>query len=200
MSFDEINCFTTTVWVRQAPDHDKLNQDLVENIRRLQKSDPKGELKSNILGWQSKRNLHTLAEFSVLTEIIGESLIKLARQLMIRKGMAWTFDMWVNLSPAQAYNMPHIHSESHISGVYYVRVPPGSSSIFFRDPRVQSRILKLPVEKESPLHASKLFVQPEEGKMYLFPSWLEHGVMAGENETDRISIAFNARAFKRPVG
>jgi uncharacterized protein (TIGR02466 family) len=199
MSFDEINCFATTVWIRQVPGHDELNKDLVENIQRLRKNDPVGARKSNALGWQSKRNLHTLVEFRALTEIIGETLIKLSRQLMIRKGMAWTFDMWVNLSPAQAYNMPHIHSESHISGVYYLRVPPGSGSIFFRDPRVQSRILKLPVEKESPLYASKRFVEPEEGKMYLFPSWLEHGVLAGENETDRVSIAFNARAFKRPV-
>jgi uncharacterized protein (TIGR02466 family) len=199
MSFEEISCFPTTVWVKQAPDYEKLNQELVESIERLRQADPEGERKSNALGWQSKRNLHTLADFRKLTEIVGQTLIGLGRQLLIRKGMAWTFDMWVNLSPAQAYNMPHIHSESHISGVYYVQVPPGSASLFFLDPRIQSRILKLPVERESPFHDNKLFVQPEAGKMYMFLSWLEHGVLAGENQTDRISIAFNGRAFKRPV-
>ena len=199
MSFKEITCFPTTVWVKQVPDYEKLNEELVESIRRLRQEDPEGERKSNMLGWQSKRNLHTLADFRNLTEIVGQTLIELGRQFMIRKGMAWTFDMWVNLSPPGSYNMPHIHSESHISGVYYVCIPPGSASIFFLDPRVQSRILKLPVEKHNPLHKNKLFVQPEAGNMYLFPSWLEHGVLAGENQTDRISISFNGRAFKRPV-
>ena len=41
-------------------------------------------------------------------------------------------------------------------------------------------------------------MRPEEGRMYVFPSWLEHGVEANQSDRDRVSISFNVLISERP--
>jgi hypothetical protein len=40
-------------------------------------------------------------------------------------------------------------------------------------------------------------MRPEEGRMYVFPGWLEHGVDENQSARDRISISFNVLAVPR---
>ena len=41
-------------------------------------------------------------------------------------------------------------------------------------------------------------MRPEEGRMYIFPGWLEHGVEPNQSTEDRVSISFNVRAIQQP--
>ena len=36
-----------------------------------------------------------------------------------------------------------------------------------------------------------VFIEPQEGMIMFFPSWLEHDVEPSKSDEDRISIAFN---------
>jgi uncharacterized protein (TIGR02466 family) len=74
-----------------------------------------------------------------------------------------------------------------------VQIPEGSGQIYFRDPRVQAKTILLPVEPDSELNVNELTFPPQAGVVYMFPSWLEHGVKPGTTDQDRIAIAFNAR-------
>ena len=78
-----------------------------------------------------------------------------------------------------------------MSGVYYTRVPENSGAIYFNNPvgndiglsKFISNSLELKSFREYPA---------EEGELFLFPSWLDHGVLPNMNENeDRISISFN---------
>ena len=40
-------------------------------------------------------------------------------------------NMWANINPPGGYNMPHIHPNSHFSGVYYIKAPKDSGNISF---------------------------------------------------------------------
>jgi len=54
-----------------------------------------------------------------------------------------------------------------VSGVYYVKTPPGSGAIQFLDPR-----------GPYPPFDDKLTIRPRAGDLLLFPSWLQHQVMS----------------------
>ena len=43
----------------------------------------------------------------------------------------------------------------------------------------------------TPFTATEARFRPEEGRMYIFPAWLEHGVEVNRSDTDRVSISFN---------
>ena len=102
----------------------------------------------------------------------------------------WKLTAWAVVMDTRGHQAPHIHSAAWLSGVYYVQLPnignlpeQGQAGwIEFGRPQAEFRCK---VEPEV-----KLF-QPEEGLMFLFPSYFYHGTVAIETEEQRISIAFD---------
>ena len=97
---------------------------------------------------------------------------------------------WATVMRAQGHQSAHIHPTSWLSGVYYVRVPDlvqrGDNShkgwIEFGHPPEH-----YPVTKEP----ETTFIEPVEGKLVLFPSYLYHRTVPYEDDALRISIAFD---------
>ena len=78
-------------------------------------------------------------------------------------------------------HQPHVHAQSAISGVYYVRVPPQAGDLKLQDPR---GFPMFPFERSH-------YISPEEGDLVLFPGWLPHAVLPTMGDEPRIAIAFN---------
>ena len=55
--------------------------------------------------------------------------------------------MWANINPPGGYNRPHIHPNSHFSGVYYIKATKDSGDIVFNDPRSTSH-MAMPARKK----------------------------------------------------
>ena len=55
-------------------------------------------------------------------------------------------------------------------------------------------MLTYPVAKPTEFTTEEVRMAPEEGRMYVFPGWLEHGVEENKSDKDRVSIAFNVLA------
>ena len=56
-------------------------------------------------------------------------------------------NMWANINPPGGYNRPHIHPNSHFSGVYYIKATKDSGEIVFNDPRSTSH-MTMPARKK----------------------------------------------------
>lgn len=86
------------------------------------------------------------------------------------------------------YHVNHLHPEGWISSAYYVEVPDevGDESamsgwIKFGEPR-------MPTPGAGPAH----FVQPQVGRLVLFPSYMWHGTTPIHGDQPRMTIAFDA--------
>ncbi len=53
------------------------------------------------------------------------------------------------MRPARPHRL-HSHRNNFLSGVYYVRVPPGAGSINFYDPRPQAGVIRPPAVALTP--------------------------------------------------
>jgi ectoine hydroxylase-related dioxygenase (phytanoyl-CoA dioxygenase family) len=40
-------------------------------------------------------------------------------------------------------------------------------------------------------------MRAEEGRLYVFPGWLEHGVEENQSDADRVSLSFNVLAMPK---
>jgi len=103
--------------------------------------------------------------------------------------------LWVNINGFKDYNIPHIHSNSFISGVYYVKSnSEKSGKINFYHP-AQFLMSCLWEEKYFETFDETNSVvwsyNPLQSYIYLFPSFLAHSVQPNLDTEDRISIAFN---------
>ena len=100
------------------------------------------------------------------------------------------FTAWGVILDEGAYQVPHIHPSAWLSGVYYVALP---SSLGADDDGTAGWIefgrpywdFQIRAEPETRL------IEPEEGLMLLFPSYMFHRTLPFTGPGERISIAFD---------
>lgn len=107
----------------------------------------------------------------------------------------YRLNTWATLVPEQGEISAHIHEESWLSGAYYAELPPAMDA--GRDERAGwlefgRPSAELPDVPESALR----WVEPEEGLLMLFPSYLFHRTLPFRGEGERISLSFDVE----PVG
>lgn len=191
--------FPSLVWTTLFDDRASFNARMLELARQLKESDPAGVANTNVQGWQSPGILQNLEEFEEMNRRIVQVCQRIGESQHFRPGMAYQHQAWINISPPGASNSVHYHANCHFSGVYYVSLQaPECGSIYFRDPRVASRMLPWPADQASDFTTNEVQMRPEEGRMYVFPGWLEHGVEVNQSDRDRVSISFNVLAVPRP--
>ncbi len=187
--------FPSMVWTTQFDDRESFNARLKELAYQMRDKDPDGVANTNVQGWQSPNNLQTLEEFKDLNIRIIQVCQRIAESQRFLPNLSFQLENWVNINPPGASNKIHYHANCHFSGIYYISLKaPECGSIFFRDPRVASRMLTYPSAEPTDFTTNEIRMKPEEGRMYVFPGWLEHGVEVNQSGEDRVSITFNVFA------
>jgi len=98
--------------------------------------------------------------------------------------------IWAIVMQSQGHQVAHIHPQAWLSGVYYVQLPgiidePDSDKagwIEFGKPPEDYGAVRAPEVK---------IFKPEEGLMFLFPSYFYHRTIPFESNEQRVSIAFD---------
>lgn len=188
--------FPTLVWTALFDDVDEFNKRLLEQAYRMREEDPAGVHNTNMQGWQSRNEIQYRDEFAEVNQRILAAARQIADSQNFLPDVAYRHEGWVNISYPGASNKVHIHPNCHLSGVYYIQLAPECGSIFFRDPRTPSLMLRPPISQETPFTATEARFKAEVGRMYIFPAWLEHGVEVNRSDRDRVSISFNVRASR----
>ena len=151
-----------------------------------------GVNRTNVNGWHSQTNMHEIPVFKPLVD----ELYIMQEQVFAEEwldGGAHMGNMWANINPPGGYNMPHVHPNSHFSGVYYIKAPKNSGNIVFNEPKTGAHMV-MPRRKEGqpPSHLwREVRVDPLEGRILIFPSWLWHSVQPNKSNDIRISVSFN---------
>ncbi len=187
--------FPSLVWSTLFDDRESFNAKLLKLANEMRAKDPVGVANTNIRGWQSPNILQNLDEFADMNLRILQVCERIAESQHFKPNVVFQHQAWVNISPPGASNQIHFHANCHFSGVYYISLKePECGSIFFRDPRVASRMFTSPITQPTDFTAEQVRMRPEEGRMYVFPGWLEHGVEINQSDRDRVSISFNVLA------
>jgi uncharacterized protein (TIGR02466 family) len=99
------------------------------------------------------------------------------------------FDLWCVVMEQSGHQVPHIHPEAWLSGVYYPQLP-----ISIRTGKGPEGWLEFgqadhtfPYQIEPPI----VRVRPQEGLLVLFPSYFYHSTVPFDAEGTRISVAFD---------
>ena len=153
----------------------------------------KGIKRTNMNGWHSTTDMHKIPVFKPLVDELFRMQMEIYKEeLLSREPIIG--NMWANINPPGGYNRPHIHPNSHFSGVYYIKAPQNSGDIVFNDPRSGAHMIMPERIKDikPPSHLwREVRINPLEGRLIMFPSWLWHCVDPNESNDIRISVSFN---------
>lgn len=131
---------------------------------------------------------------SVLEEAVAEYVAALpddpVHPFIAGKPGAWWLNAWAIVLDGPGHQISHAHNTAWLSGVYYVQLPQVAGDenaqhagwIEFGPP---------PPDFPVALEPETVFVQPEEGKVVLFPGYMFHQTVPTGVTEQRISIAFN---------
>ena len=193
-SISDLNLiFSTPVWTSIIDNHKQINEKMLSYIKSIQSSDPVGKHKSNLNGWHSKNfNLEEKEPKFFINSIstsLNQSLNDMGWDL--RKNKIKITAMWTIINRKNASNVRHIHPNNYISAAYYLKAPKDCGDIVFYDPRSANTIRFPAISNSNKLNSNIFSVQPKEGLLVLFPSYLYHSVNINNSEDERIVISFN---------
>ena len=97
---------------------------------------------------------------------------------------------WGNISHAGEYQEYHIHSHSSFSAVYYCKCPIQSGDIVFENPFLDMMEIQN-IKSHNNLTYQNCSYPAKEKRLIIFRSHLKHMVKPGNNQSPRISFAFN---------
>ena len=102
---------------------------------------------------------------------------------------------WVNQYKKGDSTHQHSHSNSIISGVYYLEDCDETAPILFhRAPgyvNLWPNTINLPIKTHNALNIDVITVIPKAGELIMWPSHLAHSVPPNQSDTQRHTIAFN---------
>jgi uncharacterized protein (TIGR02466 family) len=133
---------------------------------------------------------------AAMRALIGEAVGDYFRSLVAdpehpfasRRPSAWRVNMWAVALENSGHQLPHIHPDAWLSGVYYCQVPP------FAGTQEQAGWLEFgrpPAGLRTRRSAKIDRIEPRNGRMVLFPSYFHHSTVPFEADQHRISLAFD---------
>lgn len=94
---------------------------------------------------------------------------------------------WANKNPKNTGHHKHNHSNSIVSGVFYIS--PNPAPILFE--QTLNSPFRVDSNKSTPFNTESYKVNCSKNMLVLFPSHLQHYVETNQTDEERISIAFN---------
>ena len=185
--------FPTPVWTLQLDNYQSINEQMYEFIKINQSKDLEGINKSNIKGWHSKDFNMQENEPKNFIKFILPAIEQVITDMNWEKQKQSVNinNMWAIINTGGSANLRHQHGNSTISGAYYVRAPKNSGDIVFYDPRPAPVYTYPKSLKPNLLNAQVNGINPKEGALVLFPSYLDHSVNENLSNEERIVISFN---------
>ena len=101
-----------------------------------------------------------------------------------------TYSMWSVRLNSGGHQAAHTHPSGWISGVYYTSLPQLNKTL-------NEGALEFGVDYPKNKFKSLYTVQPEEGTLILFPSYLSHRTVPFESDKQRICISFDVFPYKQ---
>jgi len=182
--------------VNQPTDMLAKSKSIAETYIEAKKWKQKRHFGQTITSYHSDTTINYAGHFDpTLAEFINFS----ARDYMDYIGFDPDSDLriesWLNLNLPDTHHGKHEHFGCFISGVLWLVAPEKSGNFTIFDPitaRAQNNVhwayARMPHNQYNRnIHS----IVPAEGKMIMFPGWLQHQVEANESDDARISVAFN---------
>ena len=176
--------FFTPVLVRNIPNFATVNEGLKQQILAAKEKDV-GVSVSNRGGWQSSPTLWqwNTPEAETFKSWVHSCMLRMAALTtqetdLSKVDIEYVAGAWANVNTRGDYNDGHVHPECDWACVYYAEIGEldegwdRNGQFELHDPRVLAQASKL----SGYGFARSLLIDPEPGKMIMFPAWMEHSV------------------------
>jgi len=191
--------YSVPIWQSEYSEFEEHKEIFLTAVKEYKEKNPtKENTRSNIAGYQSPDTLQGVEELRPLFEYICQMGFRAVADLdFIECDIALT-SAWLNINDSrQCMNSEHVHGDV-FSGVFYLQAPEGSGKLVLQNPAINKMWngCQLATQKNQ-FTGETIRIEPVEGNIILFPSYLPHSVETNDHDEERISISFNVIALPK---
>ena len=150
---------------------------------------PYKEQKSNANFKSKDTYLMEIEELKSIKDFFYESLNKYTKNISQSDQRLVVTQCWANKNPPGSKHHEHVHPNSILSGVFYLKQDKTLPPISFAK-SIQGA-MKLDPKKYNNLNSETFLLPCVDGELLLFPSNLKHSVPTNMGKEARISLSFN---------
>ena len=189
--------YSVPIWQSEYPEFEDHKEIFLSVIEDYKKENP-AIMKSNIAGYHSPETLHGVEEFRPLFEYICQLGMKAASDLNFVECDVALTSAWLNINDSrQCMNSEHIHGDV-FSGVFYLQAPEESGKLVLQNPAINRMWSGCALASEkNEFTGESIRIEPIEGNIILFPSYLPHSVETNNHDEEIIAISFNLIALPK---
>lgn len=195
LALESFDLFPTRIWQARLSTLQPYLAQWVQWALALRAQRPTPAGRTNRSGWNSQ-DMAVLEHpsFAPLRQVVTLACTRALGEMGLGE-QRFTLQAWINLHDRGGFNFLHMHEGSLLSGSFYLKVPPGSGPLVFRDPR--AGVLHSAVKGPVPNGHCDIQLAPSDALLVLFPCWMQHYVEPHESDEPRICLAFNANPPER---
>lgn len=197
MNMNLMPIYSIPLWQSEYPEFDEHQEIFLSTVKEYKEQNPSIQ-KSNIAGYHSPETLQGVEELIPLFEHICQLGFKAVADLNFVDCDIAITSAWLNINDTrQCMNNEHVHGDV-FSGVFYLKAPEESGKLNIRNIGINRMWSgsKLTSSKNE-FTAESIHIEPVEGNIILFPSYLPHSVETNNHDEERISISFNLIALPK---
>ena len=193
LSYSTTNLFPVPIHIFDVNGFNEIKNQLIDYAYDLKKKDPEGVKISNRGGWQSSG-----FDIDDKDDILQSFLMNCLDGFPdIKDSVNFAIYAWVNINKNGDYNIKHDHPTNDLSGVVWIKCSENCGDIEFENPSVFQTFREInsytdDFKNKNNIYQSYYF-PPIEGRVLVFPSYLNHQVKENKSDEDRISVSFNIR-------
>lgn len=195
-----ISLYSTPIWMDEYQNFQQFKEVFIEEIKEYKnecQSSNKLEQKNNIGGYESHEFLHCKENLHNLFEFICNGGIQASMEMNFIESKIILTKSWVNINDKrESFIQRHVHDDT-FSGVFYVKVPENSGKLCIENTSINLMWKGNEFISEKNSFNSKMVkIIPEEGQLYIWPSYLPHYTETNLHDDERISIGFTLLNLK----
>ncbi len=164
------------------------NDRLIETAASIRAEIPASSRENIYTTYGSEPNILERPAFAGLRDALHREILAYLQLLETKDGIRCSIvDSWIGISQPGNYERMHTHDGAYISGVYYIKTPPGSGRLYFEE---LSDNLWASARTKSE-HFDTISYEPKERRVILFNSKVPHHVGQNTSGEERIALSFN---------
>ncbi len=136
-----------------------------------------------------KNQPHTWPELADFQYWLGEKINGIRKEYEFVENHSAVHHSWINRHLTSGETLEHSHSHATFVASCYIRCPPGSGNIEFKDP-LEYHKHNFPVIPETSFYKE---VNCATNDVIIFPGWLRHRTQANQTDQERIVMTFNIK-------
>jgi len=184
--------FPVPIWESVYSKAEQLRSEIVPLFKQIEEKNPNNNINYTKEGYTSYGPINNILDYDECADLknfVMDNVIEAIKDLGM-DGYAKMTGSWFNINRKYSSHGNHNHIPDTISGIYYVQADEHDAKISFHD---QNKISNWPWRGSggNPYTKNTYSFTPSTGRLYLFPSFIEHSVQQQLKDQERVSISFN---------